>query len=190
MAEINLLKTPSAGQSLMEKLPGIVIKLLAVLALAVLGYYGYLFVKVKSVNKQAGETQTAIAQSKNEALAMPGREEFLVRQAQLKEYGGLVASHDYISKLFPSLAKVTLKSAYYTSMNMTSDGKLTLTAMVPDLQSLDKFLQVFNQPEVSKNFNNVRTSGFSKQQTADGTAYTFQLLMDFNPALISAAANN
>jgi hypothetical protein len=180
MAEINLLKVPTANQSSMESVWGIVAKILAAFVVVVVAYYGYLYFKIKSINEQITTAQAGIAKAKSDALNMPGRHQFLVRQSQLKEFLSLSGAHVYYSRLLPLLANVTLKTAHYSNFNVSGQGKLTLSVTVPDLKELDKYLQVFNNPEVNKNFYNVRLGGFSKSTTANGEAYNFQIEMDYN----------
>ena len=186
MAEINLLKTPGSDHSIWENASGWVVKILVVLALGVIGYYGYLFLKVKSTEKQIVEVTDSIVRSKTEALNMPGREEFMVRQAQAKEFTALSGSHVYFSKFLPALAKVTYKSAYYNNVNLTVQGKITMQVVVPTLAEVDKFLQVFDDPEISKNFFNVRLGGFTQVQDQTGPAYLFTIQMDYNPGILTA----
>ena len=190
MAEINLLKTSTPTTSLWENLSGWLVKILALLVILVIGYYVFLFFKVKSLNKQITDVQDNIQSAKAAALSMPGREEFLTRQAQVKEFATLTGAHVYYSKLLPALAKVTLKSAYYTNLSLTTQGKVSLQVVVPSLEDLDKYLQVFDQPDVVKNFFNVHMSGFSKTQDSSGKVYVFNVQMDFNPGILSAAADS
>lgn len=185
MAEINLLKNPTSNHSPVQAISGIVVKLFAVLAVGIVVFYGYLILQVKSATKNIAQTEQDIITSKTAALAAPGREEFLSRQAQLKEFSNLVAAHAYYSKFLPAMAKVTLKSAYYSNITVGQQGKVTMNVVVPTLADLDKFLQVFNQPDINKDFQNVRLGGFSKTQDQSGLVYTFQVQMDFNPGILS-----
>jgi hypothetical protein len=184
MAEINLLKNPGTETSIWKNAAGWAVKFLVCLVAAVIGYYGYLFFKVKSVNNKITEIQNSIQQSKSESLTMKGREEFLTRQDQLKQFLTLSSSHLYFSKLLPVLAKVTLKTAYYSKVSVTPEGKMDMLVVVPTLEDLDKFLQVFDQPEVVKNFYNVHINGYNKSQDESGTVYTFNVQLDFNPGLL------
>jgi hypothetical protein len=186
MAEINLLKTPGSERNIFQDLSSWLVKILVVLALAVIGYYGYVFFKVKATTKEIGEIQQDIEKNKVEALSLPGRDEFLLRQSQLKDFAALTGAHIYYSKLIPALAKVTYKLANYSGINITTQGKISMQATVPSLADLDKFLQVFDDSEVSKNFYNVRVGGFSQIEVSEGKAYIFTVQMDYNPAILAA----
>lgn len=185
MAEINLLKTPGVAQNPWQSISTWVVRVLAVGALVVLVYYVYLFIQVGSANKKITQVQTDISKGKAAALSQIGRDELLIRQEQLKDFTDLSSGHAYYSSLLPALAKITLKNAYYTSISVSSDGKLNMQVVVPSLGDLDKFLQVFNQPEVVKNFYNLRMAGFSKAGDQTGTVYNFSVQMDFNRAILT-----
>lgn len=184
MAEINLLKTPGGESGIISKIPGLFVKLLVLAALGVVSYYGFLYYKGGKLTKQITETETNIAQIKAESLSLEGRNELLTRQGQLKEFITLTQGHNYVSKLLPELSKTFLKSAYLTNFSMTGDGKITMSVVVPTLVDLDKFLQVYNHPQVSQNFNNVRVGSFGKIQGATQSMYRVEVQMSFNPAVL------
>ncbi len=185
MAEINLLKNPSSGSNTWQTMASWVVKFLVLLVVAVIAYYVYLFFTLEKAKDEIVMVENSIVESKKAALNMPGREELLTRQLQLKEFTTLSGAHVYYSNLLPALAKVTLKTAYYTNISLNNQGKMSMQAVVPTLEELDKFLQVFNDPQVSSNFYNIRLGGFTKAQDQNGQVYTFNIQLDFNPAILA-----
>ena len=149
-------------------------------------YYIWQFVALASVNKQITQTQTKINNEKQEALSTQNRDQLLVRQQQIKSLQGIIASHPYWSQMFPELAKVTLKTASYSSLRVGLADNLNLSVTVPSLADLDKYMMVFDQPEFNKNFYNIRINGFTKVQGIGAAAPSvqFQVEMSYNPSLI------
>ena len=180
----------------MESLPSLLVKILALVLLGLIIYYAWIFVAIGQVKDKIGKEQQAIADAQAKANAVPNREQIYTRQAQLQQLDTLVANHPYWSQIFPALAKVTLKKADYSTIQVSKEGELTMTVSVPSLQDIDKFLQVFDQPEFNKNFNNLRMGSFHKVQdsAAPGqqaaTQYTFDVKMNFNPALLRYQPDN
>lgn len=188
MAQINLLKQKTTNEAFWSILPSIMAKLLGVGVVALIGYYIWLFITLGSIGKQIVSEQQAMVAAQQKASNVFNRNEVYTRQAQLQQLSGLIGKHFYWSNLFPALAKVTLKNASYGSLTATKEGSLTLSVKVPDLVSVDKFLQVFDQPDFSKNFNNLRLGAFRKLQndpvTGQSSGYQFDVLMNFNPEVI------
>ena len=185
MAQINLLKQTTVSQDLWQVLPSWAVKILAVAAIGVLGYYGYLFITIRSTEKTINQLRQDIVNTKNQALQEPMRDELITRQAQIKQLGALIGGHNYLSEIFAVLAESTLKTASFSDMKITPEGKLALSVTVPDLVELDKFLQVFDQPKFYANFSDVKMGGFRKAQSENGLSYKFDVSMRFNPAIIS-----
>ncbi|MBL8029782.1 MAG: hypothetical protein JNN11_00875 [Candidatus Doudnabacteria bacterium] len=185
MAEINLLKNPSGNASTWQTAASVLVKVLVFLAVGVVAYYVFLYFKLESAKDEVVMVENNIVENKKAALNMPGREELLSRQLQLKEFAAVTAGHAYYSKFLPALAKVTLKNAYFTNISLNNQGKMSMQAVVPTLLDLDKFLQVFNDPLVSSNFYNVRLGGFTKAEDQNGPVYTFNIQLDFNPAILA-----
>ncbi len=186
MAEINLLKQKSSGQNLAASLPSFLAKFLIVVALGVLAYYGWLFFAQKKAATEVAQLQTEIASAKKDALGRPERFELLTRQGQLKELGALSGNYEYFTQLFKPLADNTLKRAQYTGIKADSDGNIVLSAVVPSLEDLDKYFQLFNTSDFSANFSNVQVGGFYKVKDKTGEHYTFDIKMQFDPGLIKA----
>lgn len=80
---------------------------------------------------------------------------------------------------------MTLKTASYDSMQVNpADSSLQLTAEVPSLQELDKYMQVFDLPEFNNYFSNVRIGSFGTTQSASGNAVRFTVVMNYDPSLV------
>jgi hypothetical protein len=185
MAEINLLKQKTASQDFLNALPKIVMNFLIFVLLGVIVFYAWLFIQTRSISSKISKTQEELSQVKIKANSQENRDELLTRQLQLSEFTKLLNSHIYWSKFFPELARVTLKTAAYSSFEASAKGTASLIVTVPNLTELDKFLQVFDNPKFNENFYNLRIGEFHKvQQRDNSTAIEFQVGMDFNPALI------
>ena len=145
MAQINLLKQQDSSSNFGHFLPGFFVKALTLAVICLFVYYGWLYFKAKKLVNNINVSEKVISDSKTQAATMPGRDELLTRQAQLKELSDLISKHIYFSQLIPALAKVTLKTAVYTSLKTSGDGSLILSVALPDMNELDKFLQVFGE---------------------------------------------
>lgn len=169
-----------------------VVRVLAVGLFALIIYYGWLNYSSSKLTKEILTTQQKLKQEANDALAISQRDEVLTRQLQLKTLQGAIGQHVYWSQLLPELARVTLKTASYTSLKVGDDSTLSLNASVPTLGDLDKYLQVFDRPEFNKYFSNVRIGGYSKAQGIEGGPgrLTFDVVMNFDPSVLSYKANN
>jgi len=185
VAQINLLKQQDSTSNFGQFLPGLFVKVLTVAVICLFAYYGWLFLKAKKLVNNISAAEKTISDSKTQAATMPGRDELLTRQAQLKELSGLISKHTYMSQLIPALAKVTLKTAIYTSLKSAGDGNMTLSVALPDMNELDKFLQVFDRPEFSKNFNNLRIGSIHKVQSNGRLYYKFDVIMTYNTSLLN-----
>lgn len=190
MAQINLLKQKSLGQNWLRLLPSIVAKFLMLVILAMFAYYGWLYTQNKKVNIETGAVEIKIIEAKKQAASIEKRDELLTRQGQLKQLESLIASHVYFSQIFKPLADVTLKTSWYSSLKAFSSGSISLSVVVPNIQELDKFLQVFNSPKFVENFSNVRVSGFKKIQENEQVSYSFEINMDFNANLLQYNNSN
>jgi hypothetical protein len=182
--EINLLKPKSPREHFLQLSPKILARLLLVLLVAVALYYAWLFFQVKTTAGEVAKIQQANLSSRGEAATTQGRDELLTRLSQLQEADKLISHHLYWSNLLPALARVTLKTASYSNLEAFSDGTVGLTVMVPNLGELDKFLQVFNNPKFNANFYNITIGAFHKIQSGDTAAITFDVKLNFNPALL------
>ncbi len=184
MAQINLLKQKTSIDSVWQMTTSVLVKLLAVAFLAMLGFYGWQFYKINKIAAQEISDQQEISTAQQSAGAITNREELYTRQAQLSEQSGLIQKHLYWSQLFPALAKVTFKKASYTAIQLTKEGQLTLKVTVPDLYSIDKFFDVYNQPEFNENFYNLRIGSFQKSEGDEKEGYSFDARFDFNTGLL------
>lgn len=184
MAQINLLKQNTDGGVFKQFSPKILVQVLAGVLIILLGYYGFLFFQSKSTDNKIGETQRQIENYRQDALNVPNKEELFVRQQQIKSLKELIGGHLYWSQIFKPLAEVTLKNAKYSSIKVTSANSINLNVKVPSLADLDKYTQVFNLPEINKNFSNIRIGSYSKSQNATSTSIQFSVQMDYNPQLL------
>lgn len=192
MAQINLLKQTSTPYNFKGSGPKILVRVIFVVLVALVIYYIWLFISSKSIDDKIQQTQSQIKSEQQKALGLEGRDELLVRQQQIQSLQGLIAAHPYWSQLFPELARVTLKTASYSSLKVGLGDDLTLSVTVPSLEDLDKYMQIFDLSQFNQNFSDIRISGFTKVQSASSNAIQFQVNMTYGPSLIqyNAAAGN
>jgi hypothetical protein len=184
MAQINLLKQKHGPANFAEALPSILVKLLIVLTVAAAIYYGWLFVNVKKIGSEVRAVQESITETKGKITSVQGSEEVVVRQSQLKELDKLIDNHIYWSQIFPVLASSTLRTAGYSSLRAQTDGNISLSAAVPNLIELDKYLQVFNLPQFYENFSDVRIGSIERNREAQSSSVKFQVMMKYNPVIL------
>jgi len=184
VAQINLLKQKKSSEGLVAMLPALLVKLLVVVLVAVVGYYGWLFFKINRTEKNIVNTQGEVTRVKQELVNVSNRGEIYTRQAQLMELNKLIDSHPYWSNVFPAIAKVTLKKAAYSNMVVNNDGTATISVTVPTLEDVDRYLQVFDMADVSGNFSDLKVGAFHKSQEGDGISYKFDVRLKFNPVLL------
>ena len=103
----------------------------------------------------------------------------------MKEFVALAGAHKYFSEIFLPIAKVTLKTAQFSTLKVSAGGNLSLTATVPSINDVDKFIQVFSLPQFYENFTNVRIGSLSRIQDEQGVSYRFEITMSYNPQLIT-----
>lgn len=184
MPQINLLTNSEKPKSLpVQKLLTGLARLFALAFIAVIAYYGYVYYRSRSVVSKILAKQSTIVQMQNEVLNNPSRNELLTRQGQLQELAKLVNDHPYWSKLFPELARVTLKSAYYTTFTADVAGKARMTVIVPTYTEFDAFLQVFDK-SFSDQFSDVKVISVSKYQVAGATGVRFEVELTYKKDFI------
>ena len=183
MAQINLLKQSTGPKDYKQITNKVLVWVFLAVFVGLIGYYGYLFFQSYQYSSQTTQIQAKITSDNAAALAVPGREELLTRQLQIKTLQSLIASHLYWSQIFAPLACVTLKKASYSSLKVGQGQDMILTTTVPDLNSLDEYEQVFNYPEFNKYFYNIDIEGFSKIQEQNSSAIQFVVDMQFDPSL-------
>ena|SRR3989344_3789535 len=184
MAQINLLKqSQPSGLSNLGIFP-VLSKFALLFALLLVAYYGVVYFQIKSANKQIVTLTERIAEQEKELAEIPRRNEVLTRQAQALEQDKLVSSHAYWSQLLPELAKVTLKQANYLSFRAVTDGGLNLSVRVPSIAELDKFLQVFNSPQLNKYFSDVKIGGINKVQEETESYVRVEAQLKYDPGLL------
>lgn len=184
MADINLLSNNGGSSSFSKSRASWVVRILSVIMVLVILYYGYLFIAIRSSNNQLADWKSKTVQAQADAISRKDRAELLTRQGQLQNINTLIKDHMYWSYLLPELARITLKSANYTSIAADSKGLLTLTVTANSYSELDKYLQVFNLPEFNKQFSDVKVLSLTKSQENSTVQNTMNLQLKFNPDFI------
>ncbi len=184
MAQINLLKQTSPSFELWQVIPKFFVRLLLFIFVVLVGYYGWLYISENNTNQKILESQKATKEAKTQALAMTGRKELLTRQLQLKSFDGLVKDHLYWSQLLPLIARSTYNKATYSGLKVAANGDLNLSVNVPDLSEMDRYLQVFDLPEVYKNFYDVKIGAYHKVQNKTSTTISFDVSMQYSKSII------
>jgi hypothetical protein len=187
MPDINLLNSstnPKSVENTVRDIPNVISKVLLFVLLLIVLFYGYLFYADFKAKKTLSNSKAVIDSITAEAKKTNGREMVVMRQGQVKELNGLVGNHVYWSALLSELAKVTLGTAKYTTIEARSDGKLSLSATLPSYSDLEKFLQIFDLETYNKQFSDVRIASISKSQQEDSLETIVRLELTFNPAFI------
>lgn len=181
MAEINLLDSQTHTNNLKAQGSRWLLRIMTIIFVASLLSYALLLFLNWSTGKKITEATDAIVSYQNESKNNKDREELITRQGQLNNINSLLAAHLYWSKLLPELARVTLTSAYYSTMTASADGSLDLTVNTPSYSEAEKYLQVFDLPEYNKEFSNVKVMSMSKSQQGNALATTMRLHLTLNP---------
>lgn len=191
MPQINLLSTETKAKSVSTgTIFTLLARLFALAFFAVLGYYGFLFFKSRNTASEIVSKQANITKLQNEVLNNPQRGELLARQGQLQEFNKLVDTHPYWSQFFPELARVTLRSAYYTAFSADGKGAVKITAIVPTYAEFDQFLSVFDKDGYYDRLYNVRVSSVSKFLVGQTNAIKFEVELTYDPELIKQTTDN
>jgi hypothetical protein len=167
MAQINLLGAQEKTTNYAKALSSFIAKILALILVLVLAYYAFLFVKGNSQTKQVAKLEQEITRVEQDIQTNSDKNQVFTRQAQLKDLGLLARQHIYWSGIIPELARVTLKTASYTSFLSKENGDISMVVEVPSYEELDKFLQVFDLPQYNQQVNNVRVDSVTKVQKDD-----------------------
>lgn len=184
MSEINLLQTQSTFHQVKERGKRWLLRVVTLIFIVTLGLYGYLFYSDWSGQKKIAEHQSAIAEVQKDLENNAKRSELLVRQGQVKSANQLLANHLFWSGLLPELARVSLASAEYSSIETTAEGDLNLSVTLPTYSDAEKYLQVFDLPEYNKYFSNVRILSLSQAQKDKTLHTTMRLGLTLNPELL------
>lgn len=191
MAQINLLQQQQkANRDYIQTITSIVVRVLALGLVAVLVYYGYVFYQTHTESSAVQKLQANLDQDKLNLVNQKDQEELFTRQRQLQQLLALVNSHPYWSAVLPALAKVTLKSANYLTFTSVNDGSVSMSVSVPDMQTFDKFLQVFDLPEFNNNFYDIKVGSISRVQSKNQTLINFDVNMKYNAALLQYDATS
>lgn len=190
MPQINLLGQENTHRNAaLTRLPLYLVRFFIVIFIAVIVYWGYLYVRVKLVVNQVSLAQADIIRIQKETLADKNRRELLVRQGQLSALDKLLKDQQYWSKFLPELARVTLKSASYLSFSAGKDGIARMSVTVPSYREFDEFLQVFDLPQFNSKFSDVTVSSIGKYQQGDTQSIRFDVAMHYDASFLKAAAN-
>lgn len=186
MAQINLLSNQSAKQQLpWHTLLAIVVKILSGIVIVMLAAWGYFFYAHRSTEKEIFDTQNVIKSTSETLSKLPERRELIARQGQLKAFNGQLAAQPHWSTFLTTrLSPVTLKTSRYVSINAQDDGRLRLSVSVPTYADLDKFLQIFDLPELNKVFSDIKVTSLSKSQVGDALDIRFDVSMKYDPTAI------
>lgn len=181
MADINLLQSPSAHSSAISNRSRVFLArlLMFILVAVVLGVGLFKFFSWQN-GKSITETQAKVASAQSEALNSKDRKEIITRQGQVKELNTLVADHMYWSYFLPELAKVTLRTASYSAINMDNKGKLVVTVSLPSYEELEKYMQIFDLPEYNQRVSNVKILSINRQQLTDSLQTIVRLELTFD----------
>lgn len=165
MAEINLLGASEKPKGLsLSGLVPIANKGLAVLLLIILAYYGFLIYKGSKIASDTEAVNVEIGELQNKLLTDPNRNELLTRQSQLKDLQRLAKNHFYWSILLKELPKMNLKTASLLNFTANGQAQASLVVAVPSYADLDKFMQVFDRPEVNKTFTDIKIKSVTKTE--------------------------
>ncbi len=185
MSDINLLQTPTQTNTLfISETKRFFARILMFVLLIAVVAYGYLYFDLWNTNKSIASTEKSITKSQSEAFANKDRLELLTRQGQAQQLDTLIKGHLYWSYLLPELARISLKSARYTSIEADGNGKLNLAVALPNYTDLEKFMQIFDLPEYNKQFSNVRIVSITKIQTETAVEVLVRLQLIFDPSFI------
>ncbi len=184
MPDINLLNNNSHSINFSRFGLSLLVKILTGILVLVGLYYGYLWISLRSNQKELVNLQTKTSQAETEAMSSKDRAELITRQGQLQNVDVLIKDHVYWSQILPELARVTVNSATYATINGDTKGMLNVTVSAPTFEELDKYLQVFNLPEYSTQFSDVRIVSLNKAQEGASVKNQMQLQLKFNPVFI------
>ncbi|HMQ01691.1 MAG TPA: hypothetical protein PKD79_01315 [Candidatus Doudnabacteria bacterium] len=184
MAEINLLETQGRLNAVKEQGKRWLLRIATLIFVVALGVYGYLFFSDRSSQKQIRENRAVILQAQSDLENNRQRSELITRQGQLKSANKLLGEHLFWSGLLPELARVTLTSAQYSSIETGTEGDMFVTVTVPTYTDAEKFLQVFDLPEYNQQFSNVRVLALSQTQKDNVLQTSMRLQLILNPNLL------
>ena len=184
MSEINLLQSQSTFNQVKERSKRWILRVATLILILSLLLYGYLFYSNWSGQKKIAENQQVIAEAQASLENNEQRDELITRQGQLQSANQLLSAHLFWSGLLPELARVTLSSAEYSTVETGEDDNITLTVTMPSYSEAEKFLQVFDLPEYNKYFSNVRVLSLGKNQKDDTLQTTMRLQLTMSPELL------
>jgi hypothetical protein len=182
--QINLLKQTRNTTGFPERFPHYLAMFFVVVLLGILGYYTWLFVRIRFVTNETAAVEATIRSNQAKIVNFERHHELLTRQGQLKELTALIQNHIHWDFFLPELARITLNTASYTQVGVLSDGNVSLNVTVPDYRNVDKYLQVFDSPFFNEHFSNVSIGSLSQTQSDEGLVTTFDAQMKFNTGML------
>lgn len=156
----------------------------AILLLFSVFAYGFLAFDESRRGSEIDSIRAEIQSIEAQVTSSTELREILVRQGQVKGFQKVATDYSYWSRLLPELARVTLKTGGYASVNVDSDYQLRLGLVLPDFADFDKYLQVFDNPQFNKNLYNVRVVAASKYQSDQTKGVKVELEISVKPDLL------
>jgi len=189
MSQINLLSSERKSHQIpWYKFLRLLVKLSGLIMILELGAWGYLYYVERSIETKIFDTQNEIKTVSNTLANSKERKELVARQGQIKNYNTLVSAQSHWSSfLTDRLARVTLKTSRYVAVNGDSNGSLRLTVSVPTYADLDKFLQIFDVPDMNKVFSDIKVISLSKSQVGDKLDIRFEVSMKYRPEALKTS---
>jgi hypothetical protein len=184
MADINLLSTTTQTSNTAEHSASLAVKILGGILILLLLFYGYTWLQMRRTQSALASVQTQMNRAQSEAINMKDRGQLITRQGQVQALDTLIKNHLYWSYLLPELARVTLRSASYSTIGADANGVLSLTVNLPSYAEADKYLQVFDLPQYSQQFSDVKVLSITKAQVGSTAQTQLKLQLKFNPEFI------
>lgn len=184
MAEINLLETKNTIASVKQTGKKWLLRLVVVLLFLAMAGYLLIFIMQSSAKNKITNLETKMSQVRTELQNNKERNELITRQGQLQDLNKLLGEHQFWSTLLPELARVSLTSASYTTIETATAGNIILSVAVPTYADAEKFLQVFDLPEYNQQFSNVRLLALSRSQQDNVLKTVMRIQLTLNPNLL------
>lgn len=188
MAQINLLSTEKTKKQMPWQTVGqYLIWVLSAGLLVCIGVYAFLYFSIKNIDTKIFKTQNEIKDKSATLADSPKRKEVITRQGQLQVYANVLNRQPkWTTFLAQRLAPVTLKKARYVLIDAQDTGEMRLSVNVPGYADLDKFLQIFDDPNLNKVFTGIKVGSVAKSQAGDVLDLRFDVNMSFKPEAIKS----
>jgi cell division protein FtsB len=180
MPEINLLSNNTKKVSVGSAIGSLMVKALAVVLIFMLVYWGYTLFMSRRTASRIKETTAQIEKDQQDILKNTKRDELLTRQVQLQEAEKIIHNHVYWSRFFKDIAKSTLRTSSYGGFTVDPGGVITVSVNVPDYQTLDQYLQVFDLPAYNTNISDIKIVSVSKVEKEGSQTLDARLRFNYN----------